>query len=148
MQDQLPIVATATNVQGFQKGRSGNPKGKRPGTKNKSAIFAERIMQKEIKGITLAVVAAAVAGDLAAAKLILDRLVPVARGRRVTFPMPAIENLDDIAEAYAGLWAAVSDGTLSIEEGIQLAGILDKQSEFMRSHDLERRLKRLENDHR
>ncbi len=142
MQDNLPTVANATIVRGFQKGKSGNPAGKRPGTKNKSAIFAERIMQKEIKGITNAVVAQALAGDLTAAKLVLDRVAPPQKGRRVTFPMPPIQSLADIVAAHDGLWAAVSSGALSIDEATSLGTLLEKTESVWRSHDLEKRLQR------
>jgi hypothetical protein len=73
-------------------------------------------------------------------------VAPPPKGRRVTFPMPPIQSLADIVAAHDGLWAAVSSGALSIDEGVALGSLLEKTESVWRSHDLERRLQRLEND--
>jgi hypothetical protein len=143
-----PPVATAKPKQGFQKGQSGNPTGRKPGAKNKATIMAERLMEKDIKGITNVVVKQALTGDITAAKLVLDRVAPPPKGRRVTFSMSPIQSLADIVGAHDGLWAAVSTGRLSIDEAVALGTLLEKTESVWRSHDLERRLQRLEGDHR
>ena len=60
-------------------------KGRPPGAKNKTTLFKEamrdgfeNLLEKEGKKVFLAVVEKAKAGDMTAAKLILDRIVPVA----------------------------------------------------------------------
>jgi hypothetical protein len=69
---------------GFQKGKSGNPKGRPKGTKNATTIFKEAVLQgaeevflENIEKITQVVCQKAVEGDLTAAKMVLDRVVPV-----------------------------------------------------------------------
>jgi hypothetical protein len=135
-------TALTPKPRGFQKGNPGRPKGAR----NKATVMAERLMEKDIKGVINVIVGAALNGDLQACKIIMDKIVPQAKSRRVEFPMPPIESLADVAEAYDGLWKAVSTGRLAIDEAQALGTILDKQAEFMRSRDLERRIERLESD--
>ena len=68
----------------FQKGMSGNPKGRPKGSKNKSTILREametktdRMLSREVPKVLKVVIAAAIKGDMSAAKMILDRAVPV-----------------------------------------------------------------------
>jgi len=50
----------------FQKGVSGNPRGKAPGTRNKATVLVIKLMESGAKEITEAVIAAARNGDMAA----------------------------------------------------------------------------------
>lgn len=76
-------VATRKGTQ-FQKGQSGNPRGRPKGSKNKSTLLreamqtkADRMLSKEVPKVLAVVIAAAKSGDMSAAKMILDRAVPV-----------------------------------------------------------------------
>jgi hypothetical protein len=68
----------------FKKGLSGNPGGRPKGSKNKSTILREamesktdRMLSREVPKVLKVVIAAAIDGDMTAAKMILDRAVPV-----------------------------------------------------------------------
>lgn len=68
----------------FTKGMSGNPRGRPKGSKNKSTILREamenktdRMLSREVPKVLKVVIAAAIKGDMSAAKMILDRAVPV-----------------------------------------------------------------------
>ena len=69
---------------GFQKGQIGNPNGRAKGSKNKVTLLreavkqgAEDLMIKELPKIIEVVIKQAQEGDLTAAKMILDRTIPV-----------------------------------------------------------------------
>jgi adenine/guanine phosphoribosyltransferase-like PRPP-binding protein len=85
----------------FQKGQSGNLAGKPVGARNKASIMVERLMEDGVEQIVAAVVSAAIAGVVSAAKLVLDRLAPVRRHR--PFDMPRVESLDDLSAAKAAV---------------------------------------------
>ena len=79
-------TALTPKPRGFQEGNPGRPKG----AKNKATVMAERLMERDIKGVTNVIVGAALNGDLQACKIIMDKIVPQAKSRRVEFPMPLI----------------------------------------------------------
>ncbi len=63
---------------GWKPGQSGNPKGRPAGKPDKRGVF-RRAIQEHGEEIVSVVVSAALSGDLAAAKLCLDRLAPPLR---------------------------------------------------------------------
>ena len=90
----------------FPAGVSGNPGGRPKGSKNKSTLLREAMEQKvdrklsrEIPQVLDVVIRAAKGGDMSAAKMLLDRAVPVQKATDGTDKGPAtgitirIENL-------------------------------------------------------
>jgi hypothetical protein len=65
----------------FQKGKSGNPKGKKPGTRHKATVAALALLEGDLPAITRVCIGRAKDGDLMACKLILDKLIPNRRAR-------------------------------------------------------------------
>jgi hypothetical protein len=74
----------------FLKGVSGNPRGKLPGARHATTIMAEQLMEGEAEVVVRAVVAKAKQGDMRAARLVLDRIAPLRRGRPVTNGLPDV----------------------------------------------------------
>jgi hypothetical protein len=72
----------------FQKGQSGNPRGKPKGARNTTTVMAEKLMQNDAKDIVRAVLEAAKGGDMTAARLVLERISPVRKGRPVQLNLP------------------------------------------------------------
>ncbi len=70
------------------------------------------------------VVAMAEQGDMAAARIVLDRCWPIRRGRPARFPLPPLESLADVPRATAAIAAAVAAGELTSDEAAGLAGVL------------------------
>jgi aspartokinase-like uncharacterized kinase len=61
----------------FEKGQSGNPKGRPPSQhKNELVSLRELITVEDVQGILKTIVEQAKAGDIQAAKLILDKVLP------------------------------------------------------------------------
>ena len=63
----------------FKKGQSGNPRGKKPGTRNKATIAALELLEGDLEDISKVCVEKAKGGDLTACKLILDKIIPRSR---------------------------------------------------------------------
>lgn len=73
-------LADPRKPQLFKKGQSGNPRGRPKGAKNKNAIMREKLvdaLETNAIDVVNAIVKAAIRGDMTAAKIIMDRLVPV-----------------------------------------------------------------------
>jgi hypothetical protein len=60
----------------FEPGKFGHPAGKPNGTRHRITMLAEKLMQNDTEAVVRAVVEAAKGGDMTAARLILDRIVP------------------------------------------------------------------------
>ena len=74
----------------FKSGKSGNPKGRPKGAKNKETLLQEvlvtnstNLMVKSLEKIVKAVIEKANEGDLAAAKMILDRIIPTKKAQDI-----------------------------------------------------------------
>jgi hypothetical protein len=73
----------------FPPGQSGDPAGRRRGSRNKAALAAATLLDGETLGLTPRAVEAALAGDKLAMKLCLERVPPRCQERPVTFSLPS-----------------------------------------------------------
>lgn len=128
----------------FQKGASGNPRGRAPGTRNRATRIAQELLDGEAEQITRRAIDLAKCGDPVALRLCLERIIPARRELPVDVALPAIASAGDLPAAYARLLEAAAGGELVPGEAEKLAGLL---AGFLRAHeatDLERRLADLE----
>src|SRR5438128_726120 len=88
----------------FAKGRSGNPAGRRLGSRNKATVAAQELLANEAEALTRKAVEAALAGDPMAMRLCLERILP--RERVVKFALPPIKSAADVAPASHALRVA------------------------------------------
>ncbi|MBL0355280.1 MAG: hypothetical protein IPP03_22575 [Dechloromonas sp.] len=89
------------------------------------------------------VIAAAKSGDVVAARLVIDKLVPAVRERAMSIDLPAINGVADCSAAQAKVLAAVAGGDLLPAEGQALAGLIDQQRRSLETTDLAQRWIRL-----
>ena len=78
-----------------QPGQSGNPAGRRRGSRNKATLAAAALLDGEALGLTRRAVEAALAGDMLAIKLCLERVLPRCHERPVTFSLPSLAAIGD-----------------------------------------------------
>jgi len=138
--DSSNNTALTPRKHGFQPGNPGRPKGAR----NKATVLAEKLLSADIKDVCNVVTEKAKAGNLDACKVILDRILPVPKSRRITFPMREIHSAADVQEAMNGLWAAVAQGGITPEDAVLLGKLLEQHASVLTSAELERRLRALE----
>ena len=60
----------------FEQGRSGNPAGRRTGSRNKATLAAAALLQGEAEALTRKAVELALVGDPTALRLCLERILP------------------------------------------------------------------------
>jgi hypothetical protein len=61
---------------------------------------------------------------MAALRLCLERLLPPRRDRPVTFELPKIKTVNDLAIASSAILEACAAGTLSPGEGAEVMGLI------------------------
>lgn len=128
----------------FAPGCSGNPAGMKPGTRHRATRLAEKLMADDAEAVVNAVVAAPKGGDMTAARLVLDRIAPPCRGRRVRLDLPSIVSAADLVQALAAVADAMARGVLSAEEAQAAGAVLEHHRKAVETFDLERRIAALE----
>jgi hypothetical protein len=124
----------------FKKGESGNPKGKPKGAKHRASLLAEKLFENDIEMICNQVISQARDGNLHAAKIILDRLLPPRKDRFINIKLPFINGSSDALEALRLICFAVGNGEITPLEGEALSKIIEIQTKSMELYDFEKRL--------
>ena len=107
---------------GWQKGQSGNPKGRPPGKPDKRGRF-RRAIQDQGDALVQVVLDAALAGDMAALKLCLDRLAPPLRPSAEPIEVSLPEN-GTAQEQAAAVLAAIARGEVDPVNGKLLVDVI------------------------
>lgn len=126
----------------FQKGKSGNPAGKRPGTKDRRTELRQ-LLQPHAKDLLQKVVDLALEGDLQALRLCIDRLVPTLKP--TTEPAAtALPTTGSLAEQAAAVYQAATAGEIGTDEAATIMGLIQAQCRIKELSELENRIKVLE----
>ncbi len=136
--------STKTGHKGFQKGVSGNPKGRPRGARNKLTLLAEALLDGEAEDLVRTVIELAKAGDVGALRLCLERILPPRKDRPISVKLPRIETPQDIADASTEVLGAVLDGTITPSEGQAVMALLEAHRRAVEVAELTNRLDRLE----
>jgi Family of unknown function (DUF5681) len=126
----------------FPKGRSGNPAGRRLGSRNRATVAAQALLMGEAEALTRKAVGAALAGDPTAMRLCLERILP--RERAVEFALPPIKTAADIAEAMGAVTAALAGGLITPSEAQAIARVFTTFVRTIETSDFDQRLQTLE----
>lgn len=117
----------------------------KPGTRHRATQLAEKMMTGSSEAVVKAVITAAEEGDMVAARIILDRIAPPSRGRRIELDLPTIAGSADLLRALCVVTGAMARGELSAEEALSAAAVLNHSGKAIEIIDLERRIAALEN---
>lgn len=123
----------------------GNPYGGRtPGSRNKTTIAIEQLLEGEHEALTRAAIDKALEGDVTAMRLCLDRLAPPRKDSPITFKLPQIKSADDAVTASTALLAAVAGGEVTPDEAGRVMALLSSHKALVETCDLETRISALE----
>src|SRR5438067_13609171 len=128
----------------FLKGQSGNPAGKRPGTRNRATIIAEAMLDCETRPLLRGAIEDAKGGDGVMSRFCISRIIGPRRERPVRFEMPPIESAADLKAAMAAVTAAVANGELTSREAWEFSQMLDTFIRAIDATEFATQLERLE----
>jgi hypothetical protein len=128
----------------FQKGESGNPKGRPKGSRNRATLAVEELLEGEAEALTRKAVEMALSGDTTALRLCLERLAPPARERPLFVDLPSIEGPQDLPKALAALLALIGQGEITTSEAERVARIFGTYAQAVETENFELRLQALE----
>ena len=148
--DAIPVEKTVTTdgiptIKGrFVKGKSGNPSGRRAGSRGKATLAALLLLDDECERLTRVAVNQALNGDMIALKMCLDRLIPIRKDHPVNIQLPKINGLQDLVCFTSALLSGVSEGLLGSTEAEKLCKIVTVHREVIQATDFENRIAELE----
>ncbi|WP_460452613.1 DUF5681 domain-containing protein [Alsobacter sp. SYSU BS001988] len=128
----------------FQPGQSGNPNGKPKGARNATTLAMEALLEGEAEALARKAVDLALAGDVTALRLCMDRLCPTRKDRTVAFHLPEIASAADAKHAASAILDAVAAGDLTPLEAADVVKVLETYTKILEATELEERLARLE----
>ena len=140
------MTASSRKCAGKTRGRPfgpGNP-GKPPGTRHRTTLAVEALLDGEAEGITRKAIELALEGDPTAMRLCLERVAPVRKGRPVSIVLPAAEKSEDIVEAFTAVTNAMAEGEITPDEAAVVASVLEARRRAIETVEIERRLQVLE----
>ncbi len=128
----------------WKKGLSGNPAGKKPGTRSAAIMALEAIGTEAANKILRAMIRKADKGDVQAAALIFGRVWPVRKGEPLVLDIPAPKDAAGIVQALAAITDKVLNGELTAEEAAALTAVVEAQRKAIDTMQLEARIAALE----
>jgi hypothetical protein len=135
--DGLEPRSTRDSSGRFLPGTSGNPAGKRPGTRNRKTVLAEALRDGEDVTVARVVIDKAIAGDAVAARFLLSLLSPKPRGRAIELDLPKDARTGDIVAAFDATLAAMAAGEITPDEALIVTKVLDARRRAIETLALE-----------
>jgi hypothetical protein len=144
MKEKMNMPSKKLRSGRWKKGVSGNPAGRPTGTRNKSTMFLESLLQDQSEALVHKAVELALEGDTTALRLCLERICPPRKDRPIEFELPDMKDTEKVAMAPAAILEAVAHGQITPSEAVALAEIVQLQSKLLETADLARRVAELE----
>lgn len=126
------------NLQGgrFQKGQSGNPAGRVPGSRNKATLIREAALTERAVGLLKGLMDKAEAGDMQATRVVLRRVLPDA-GPGID--LPPTDSPRRIALALGAVAEATASGEITPAQANALTRTLELQLQAQQAADVQER---------
>jgi hypothetical protein len=122
----------------FQKGKSGNPAGRKKGAAKRIVAELQQVVSADAKEIVRSIVAQAKAGDVESRRAFL-KLLPQGKWP-IAFALPTIVGPHDIPSAIGAVLKAASDGDLCLEDADRVVGIINGLRQAYETTDLANKL--------
>ncbi|KAB8180174.1 hypothetical protein FKV24_012625 [Lysobacter maris] len=127
----------------FAKGNAG----KRPGTRARATVAAEKLLDGEARKITRRLIEKALEGDPTALKLAMERICPVRRDSPIKADLPPLTCAGDVVGFMAGVVGEIAGGRITPSEGERLAKLAGELARVSDLVEIEARLRALEEAH-
>lgn len=132
---------TSTKASGrWKPGRSGNPAGRRPGSGAVQKL--RQAIEDSLPEIIKCLAGKAKAGDIGAARLLLERTIPALRP--VEAPQALQIDANDLLGQAKEIVALAASGEVSVAQAAQLVAALGTIGKLVEVDELERRIQKLE----
>jgi hypothetical protein len=128
----------------FEPGRSGNPNGRRKGSRNRIARAVQELIDGQAEALGAKAIEKALEGDSNMLRALLSRIVPAQRARTVELELPNIETAAEARAASTAVLAACTRGEISPAEASEILALIATLVRIIEATDLEARQVALE----
>lgn len=129
----------------FEKGVSGNPRGRPKGSRDPRTIILAELLDGEGAAVVGQLIEQAKAGTPWAVRLVIERLLP-RHERRVNVALPAVTDAASVGEAIAAVIDLAASSQLTIEEARGFLALIEQQRKAIETNELAVRLELLESE--
>ena len=142
----MTVAKTTKKQRGrpFQKGKSGNPKGRPQGSRNSATILAQNLLDGQAEALIKKVIEQALEGDMTALRVCIERLVPPRKDMPINFEFPKIQKFEELHKLLASIVSAVAAGKLTPAEGELVSRPIERFIKVYETVYLEKRIEILE----
>ena len=99
-------------------------RGRPAGSRNQATLVLEKMLADDGAEVVKAVLLAAKRGDMQAARMVLDRIVPPRKGRPLRLQLPEIATAGDVVAALGAVIKEMAAGSITPDEAATIAGVL------------------------
>src|SRR5580704_9007531 len=128
----------------FIKGQSGNPAGRRPGSRNKVTQLVEEMVEAGAERVTRELLDHACLGNPTALRICFGQLMPQRRGAPVPISLPPVETLADLDKWSVAILNGIASGEMNAAEAIELMKVVESVSRRLKAAETDARVARLE----
>ncbi len=128
----------------FEPGQSGNPAGRKVGSRNKSTMAAQALIDGKSSELINKALELALAGDGPVLRALLDRLCPAKRDAPVSISLPSMETPADLPKVTGAIMQAAAEGKITPSEASALAALVEGHRKALETADLAERVAKLE----
>lgn len=123
---------------------NGFGRGRPEGSRNKSTLAAEVLLEGESEALARKCIDRALEGDSAALRLCMERIIPTRKSRPVSIELPDIKGPVDILAAMQVVVQSVAHGKISPDDAQGVMTLLELTKRAQEHVDIEMRLAVLE----
>jgi polyribonucleotide nucleotidyltransferase len=137
------LTRTTKNGQ-FKKGTSGNPSERPAGSRNKTTLLCEQLLEGDAEQLMQKALEMGKEGNIHALRLCIERIVAPRKERCVQLELQPIKTAQDLFQQFQEVVSAIAEGRITPNEGEQISNILASQSRILEAVELDRRVAALE----
>ena len=104
---------------GFQKGTSGNPAGRKPGTGTHQQF--RKILEAKAPELIDKAISMALDGDVKMMQMCLDRVLPALRQVDTPISVPKLKSADTLLDKAQGAINSIFAGEITVQDGLNIA---------------------------
>lgn len=125
----------------WRKGQSGNPAGRKPGTE--LALYRQQIA-KDLPGVLKTLIERAKAGDVRAARVLIERVVPPVKAAASPVVIEGLDLTAPLTDQAREVLKSVAEGQLPPDIGADLVAAIGQLAGLQQIDELARRIEALE----